>query len=601
MPLTHSSRIGYWNIFHYLVVIGGLASASFGDDRFTITGGRMRLARKNYGLFSATLGLLLFTAGCNQTPEATTDLESIGLLRGDIALCGNPEFGEISFALACTPAVQESFGLALSLLHSFEYTEAEKAFVQVIDQDPSCVMAYWGVAMSNFHSLWLQSGTDYLEKGSKVLEAAAGLPKSEREADYINAIAAFYDDWENTDRTTRISNFEKAMRQVYEKYDQDKEAAVFYALALTASADPSDQTFKKQIRSAKILESIFPDQPNHPGIAHYIIHNYDYPGLAERALPTARRYAEIAPSSAHAQHMPSHIFTRLGLWDESIMSNLNSTSSALCYSESIDPEAHWDEELHGIDYLVYAYLQTGDTQRAMEQYEYLKTFKKVFPPNFKIAYTAAAVPTRIALETRDWAAAAQLELPMIGIEWENFPWQEAILHFGRALGAIHSNNLDAAKKELEVMEGLRTKLLTQKDDYKANQVHIQIKTTRAWIALADGESEKAVQLMTEAAEMEKKTAKHPVTPGEVLPADELLGDLLMEAGDPNAALSAYEDDLDRHPNRFNGVFGAAAAAAAVQDRARAVQYYTQLMDLTKNNQSTRKEIAMAQAYLKTAN
>ncbi|MCX2745432.1 hypothetical protein OO013_16250 [Mangrovivirga sp. M17] len=542
------------------------------------------------------LTTLIIISCQNKTSKAPVLIEDIDLIRGNITLCGSQDFGETSFGLSTNKDVKEKFDLALSLLHSFEYQEAEKAFVQVIDEDPQCVMAYWGVAMSNFHSLWLQSGSDYLEKGSKILAAAKPLPKTERENDYLEAIAAFYTNWESLDRNTRINKFEEKMKTVYEKYDQDKEAAIFYALALRASADPGDKTYKKQLESGKILESIFPNQPNHPGIAHYLIHNYDYPELAKHALPTARRYAQIAPSSAHAQHMPSHIFTRLGLWDESIQSNLNSTAAALCYSESIDPNGHWDEELHGMDYLVYAYLQMGKDKEAIEQYNYLKTFKKVFPENFKVAYAAAAIPSRIALETKDWKTAANLQLPQLNINWHDYPWQKAIIYFSRALGAINTNNLRQAQTDLDTLMMLRDQLLQVKDDYKANQVQIQIKTVQAWISMVEQNESEAIQLMTEAVEMEENTAKHPVTPGEVLPAGELLGDLYLRIQNPEAALEAYEKDLKSHPNRFNGLYGAAIAAQKSGDKEKAERYFTLLLNLAP--ESDRIEINEARNYLK---
>ncbi|QNL22211.1 hypothetical protein HZR84_09770 [Hyphobacterium sp. CCMP332] len=545
-----------------------------------------------------TLVFALSLIGCKKKSSQTSvNLTNIDLLRGEITLCGSGEFGEVSFALSCDLEVRETFDLAISLLHSFEYTEAEKAFVKVLDADPECAMAYWGIAMSNFHSLWLQTGTDYLAKGAKIIEASQSVIKSEKEEAYLNAIAGFYNDWENVSRQTRINNFERGMRKIYEKYSDDKEAAIFYALALRASADPADKTYVKQRESGRILETIYPDQPNHPGIAHYIIHNYDYPELAELALPTARRYAQIAPASAHAQHMPSHIFTRLGLWNESIKSNLNSTSSALCYSASIDSNAHWDEELHSMDYLVYAYLQVGNNQKAIEQYEYMKTFKKVFPANFKIAYTGAAIPSRIALENKNWSEAAKLELPSMEIDWDNFPWEKSILRFARAIGSVRSGDVAAAEKELAILQANQKKLIDLKDEYKANQIEIQIKTIQAWISFAKGAENESIALMQEAATNEYNTSKHPVTPGEVLPAGELLGDLLLELKKPEDALKAFEYDLSQHPNRFNGLYGAGIAAIRIGDVDKANKYFGLLLELTKDSPTERKEIEYAKKYL----
>jgi hypothetical protein len=542
----------------------------------------------------AFLGIAL--CACKKSPPKP-DISSLDLLRGDLLLCGTGEFGKVDFDFACDGATKENFELGISLLHSFEYEEAEKAFVKVIDADPSCVMAYWGVAMSNFHSLWIQTGTAYLEKGSKILKAAEGLPKTEREADYLEAIGVFYKDWGTIDRKTRIALFEQKMEALYNKYNTDKEAAIIYALALCAAADPSDKTYKNQLKSGRILEALFKEEPDHPGIAHYIIHNYDSPELAALALPTARKYAQIAPASAHAQHMPSHIFTRLGLWDESIVSNLNSTASALCYSENDHPNAHWDEELHGMDYLVYAYLQIGDDQKAKAQEDHLKTFEEVYPINFKVAYAVAAIPSRLVLETRNWQGAAQLQLPPISIDWDTFPWQRAIFHFTRSLGASRSGNVAEAEKELGILNQLHQKLIAQKEAYSANQVAIQIKMAQAWIQYAIENQKEAIALMTEAAVMENGTSKHPVTPGEVVPAEELLGDMLLACQKPKEALTAYETDLKGHPNRFNGLYGAALASSQMGDKVIAASYFKKLIGLTQASHSDRKEIMEAKAYL----
>lgn len=547
-----------------------------------------------------TILILSFLISCqgNKTDKISS-ISNIDFLTGEITLCGNGEFGEVSFAQSCKLDARSTFDLAISLLHSFEYTEAEKAFAKVLEIDPKCAMAYWGVAMSNFHSLWLQSGTDYLIKGEKALKVANSISTDKRETAYIHALTAFYYDWGNRHHQERVIRFEEEMEKVYQTYGDDKEAAIFYALALRATADPTDKTYAVQRKSGKILESIYPNQPNHPGIAHYLIHNYDYPELAELALPTARMYAQIAPASAHAQHMPSHIFTRLGLWDESINSNINSTESALCYSQSIDPQAHWDEELHGMDYLVYAYLQKGDMQKAYDEFEYLKSFKKVFPVNFKVAYTAAAIPARIALESRNWKEAAILQKPGMVLDWNLMPWQESILIYARAMGSIRMGNIKDSKIELEKLIANRQKLLKEEDAYKANQVNIQIKTIEAWIALAENQVPEAIEEMRKAAEMEYNTNKHPVTPGEVLPAGEVLGDMLLVVDQPEEALVAFEYDLKQHPNRFNGIFGAATAARNSGQKELANSYFKQLIEL--GNDSERPEMAIAKAYLKKIN
>jgi tetratricopeptide (TPR) repeat protein len=465
-------------------------------------------------------------------------------------------------------------------------------------------MAYWGVAMSIYHELWAPPGPKELKKGSQLLDIAESLPKSERAAHYIDAIKVFYNDWETTDHKTREQLYEKKMEQIYKTQEDDTEAGIFYALAITSAADPNDITYSNQTKAGDILQKLFKEQPNHPGIAHYIIHTYDYPEIAENALTTARKYAEIAPASAHAQHMPSHIFTRLGLWQESINTNINSASSAVCYSESVNPEANWAQEIHALDYLVYAYLQLGNNKEVDEQNAYMKSMKKIFPLNhFAVAYTANAIPARIALEKRQWEKAAKLELPTIEFNWDNFPWEKSILHFAKGLGSARSGDIVSAEKELAIIKGFHQELLKMTDaqaTYKAGQVLIEIKTTEAWINLAKGNNEKALTLMKLAAKLESETSKHPVTPGEVLPADELLGDLFLALNKPKEALVAYEVNLEGHPNRFNGIYGAALAAKQLGDTDKATAYFKQLLELTKHSNSDRSELIEAKTYIKEA-
>ncbi len=546
--------------------------------------------------------LLLFILGCkDQTPQPNPALANLDLKRGELLLCSAEQFGEVSFSLDCNYEVREIFDLAISLLHSFEYDEAEKAFVKVIDADPECAMAYWGVAMSIYHELWAPPGPKELKKGTVLLEIAESLPKSERAELYLDAIKVFYKDWENVDHKTRELLYEKKMEQIYKTQKDDTESAIFYALAITSAADPNDKTYSNQKKAGTILQKLFKEKPNHPGIAHYIIHTYDYPEIAETALSTARRYAEIAPASAHAQHMPSHIFTRLGLWQESIDTNINSASSAVCYAESANPDANWAQEIHAMDYLVYAYLQQGNNKEVDEQNEYLRSMKKIFPLNdFAVAYTANAIPARIALENRQWAKAANLERPNIEFDWNKFPWSKSILHFARAIGSARSGDIVSAEHELEIIQGFHVELIEMNSaqaTYKAGQVLIEIKTTEAWIHLAKGNTDKALELMKLAAKLESETSKHPVTPGEVLPADELLGDMLLELDLPEEALEAYEINLKGHPNRFNGIYGAAIAAKKSDNKEKTILYFNQLIELTKNSNSDRPEIEEAISYI----
>ncbi|MBC7904298.1 MAG: hypothetical protein H7Y27_12790, partial [Gemmatimonadaceae bacterium] len=423
--------------------------------------------------------------------------------------------------------------------------------------------------------------------------------KTKREDDYLNAIGAFYTDHKTTDHATRCNNFVKAMEKLYTDYPDDPEAGIFYALALNGAANPADKTFEKQKKAGVILDKLVAATPEHPGIIHYIIHSYDYPELATLALPAARKYASIAPSSAHAQHMPSHIFTRLGLWEEEIKSNIQSTESAKCYAESTGIKSHWDEELHGLDYLVYGYLQKGDNVHAKQQYDYLKTIKEVYPESFKVAYAYAAIPVRYMLENRLWKEASQLTPHTESFSWRPFPWQKSIRHFGRAMGAVNTGDLSAAKSELKTMNILRDTLVNQKDVYKANQVLVQIKTVDAWINFKEGKTDAALKLMNEAAALEDNTQKHPVTPGEVLPARELLGDMLLQMKKPAEALTAYEASLKTHPNRFNGLFGAGMAAELSGNSEKAKTHFQQLVSISGG--SERIEVRKAKSFLSKYN
>ena len=549
--------------------------------------------------------ILLSCSGKKNQVQFEKELESLNLNRGEIALCGSgtDQFGTVEFSLSCSEKVRQDFNLATALLHSFEYTEAEKVFARVIDEDPECVMAYWGAAMCNFHPQWTPPIPTELQKGSKIIALARSIirDKSARESDYLEAIATIYDQWSTLDYRTRLLKFEKASQKLFEKYPDDKEAAIFYALALGAAADPSDKTFRNQKKAGDILNAIFVIEPNHPGIAHYIIHNYDYPELAELALPAARKYASIAAASAHAQHMPSHIFITLGLWDESIQSNIKSISAAQCYAQNSGIKGHWDEELHGLDYLIYSYLQKASDDKALEQIRYLKTIKEVFPQNFKDAYSFASMPTRYALERRDWAAAAKLELEPADFPWDKFLWEKANINFGRLLGAIHTHQLKDARMELEQIQSIHTKLIGANENYKANLVLIQIKACQALIKLAEGQKTQAIKLMTEAADMEDATAKHPVTPGEIIPARELLGDMYLEIGDFTNALQAYEADIERHPNRFNGLYGAGLASEKSGDTKKASQYYEQLLAITNSSVTDRPQMLVVQSFIRNNN
>lgn len=552
------------------------------------------------GFFYILSAIAILSCNNHDSTPSRELIKQLNLKKGDIILCGpvDAQFGSVDFEMTCDEKAKKDFNLAIELLHSFEYDESEKVFAKIIDETPGCAMAYWGVAMCNFHALWTPPTEGELIKGTEAVSIAKSIAsKSERESAYIDAIGLFYKDWNTTDHQTRCVRFEKAMEKIHTSYPDDMEAAIFYALSLDAAADPKDKTYAKQKKAGTILEALYKKEPNHPGIIHYIIHTYDYPELAALALPAARRYAEVAPSSAHALHMPSHIFTRLGLWDDCINSNLKSIEAAECYARQADIPGHWDEELHGLDYLVYAYLQKGEDSLAEKRVAHVQTINEVHPVNFKVAYAFAAIPCRYVLESRKWKEAASLNVGHADFPWNQFPWQEAIIHFTRLLGAVNIANLNNANYELTRLSQLHDALEKQKDAYKSMEVAIQIKTGEAWIQLASGKKKDAVSAMKLAADMEDSRGKHPVTPGEVLPARELLGDMFLQMNENNNALQAYEAVLVKCPNRFNSLYGAAKAAEKKGDEQMALYYYKRLSAITNSANTDRQELAGIRKYL----
>ncbi len=555
----------------------------------------------HYNKLLIVLSIILCFSSCEN--KKTTSIQSfteLDLKRGDLLLCGDPNFGDVSFALSCRYDLRETFNLGLSLMHSFEYAEAEKAFVSVLDQDPECLMAYWGTAMSILnHPLSFKQNSKSLERGEKLLKVAQTLtPNNEREKDYIDAVTVYFNDWQNLDTKTRKLNYESKMEELYNKYPGDVETAVFYSLAVLATADLNDKSYIKQKKSGQILEKLFETNPNHPGIAHYIIHNYDSPELAHLALNTARKYAVIAPASAHAQHMPSHIFTRLGLWNESINSNIDSANSAVCYAESVNPNANWVSEIHALDYLVYAYLQMGDNVRAQSEMNKMIEIKEVFPSDhFASAYALIAVPSRLAIENKNWQLATELELPKTNLDWDKAPWPKAMLHFSRALGFTNTGNSSKAQKELDILINLRDRLNEAKNSYESGQVTIQIESIKGWIEYSKGNTEKAIEYMKLASKLESETSKAAVTPGEIIPAEELLADLYMLTGKHKEALKSYELNLKGRPFRFNGLYGAAKAAQKLDNNELAAYYFEQLIKVSVDVNSSRPELLEAKDFL----
>jgi hypothetical protein len=507
------------------------------------------------------------------------------------------KLGTVHFPVSCAPAVQADFERAVALLHSFWYEEALKAFTAVTTTDPTCAMGYWGIAMSVYYPLWQPPSQAMLQKGSAALEKARGLGATPREKDYLGAIETYYRDNDKLDHRTRALAYEKAMEQVSRRYPDDREAAVFDALALTATAAPTDKTYANQLKAGAILDKVFAEQPDHPGVAHYIIHSYDYPPLAGRALVAARGYAKTAPSVPHAQHMPSHIFTRLGLWQESIDSNLSSANAGKAYYAKLGKDTVWDQTLHALDYVVYAYLQTGQDKQARAVLEELTGMQKSEPESFVAAYAYAAIPARIALEQHRWSEAATLSPASKPFPWDRFAWAEAITTFSRAIGAARSGDAAKARTEVQKLEGYRTALVAAEQTYWAEQVNIQQQAATAWAARAEGKNDEALKLMRAAADLEDSTEKHPVTPAPVVPARELLGEMLLDLNQPAQALIEFEASATREPNRFNGLFGAARAAELSGDRAKAKALYAKLVAMCDRADGDRPELRQAKAAL----
>lgn len=506
--------------------------------------------------------------------------------------------GDVNFPISCGPAAQKQFNRATAMLHSFWYDEAEKAYAAIANKQPHCAMAYWGIAMSLYHPVWAPATPAELQRGLAAVEKAKLISAiTPRERDYIVAIEAFFKDSDKLDHRTRALAYEKAMERVYLNHPKDREAAIFYALALLGTAPATDKTYANQKKAAAILNKVLPQEPQHPGVAHYLIHSFDYPELAHLALAAARSYSKIAASSPHALHMPSHIFTRLGLWQDSIQSNLASAAAARNHVAKAHPGAGSFDELHAQDYLVYAYLQGAEDQKAKRIVELAATVNKVDATVFAAAYAFAAIPARYALERRRWTEAARLELHPVDFPWNRFRYAEAIVYFGRALGAARSGNVASARKDLERLVAIHSALAEAKDVYWASQVEIQRRAAAAWLAAAEGKKEEALSLMRSAAELEDSTEKHPVTPGPVIPARELLGDMLLEMKQPDEALREFEASLRSSPNRFNGLFGAARAAELAGDRKLAGTYYGKLVALSAHADSVRPELKQAKEFV----
>ena len=499
------------------------------------------------------------------------------------------QLGTVHFPVSCKTSSQKAFGRGVALLHSFWYEEADKEFVEIAKNDPACAMAHWGVAMSLWHQLWDRPKAATIKQGMAELKTAESLrPATARERDYITALRAFYR--KKGDHDARAKAYSQAMAGVYQRYSGDREAAAFYALSLLAAEPDGDTTFANRKKAAAVLETLFQQEPNHPGVAHYLIHSYDKPQLAELGLPAARRYAKIAPAAPHALHMPSHIFARLGLWQDDIDSNLASIAATRkTAAMHMGGEGH---QFHAMDFLVYAYLQSGresDAARVIEEVKALPAMKDMYGQGYDPhAYALSKFPALYALELRHWTEAAALT-PAPGAD----SGDKAITYWARAMGAARSGNTAEARTDIAELESLRQEMLKNKKTSWAEVVEDAKKEAGAWVAHAEGKDEEAIKTLRAIAEKEESTGDEP----EDIPAREMLADLLLETKHPDQALAEYEMDLKFNPNRFNGLYGAASAAEMGGKTEKAAAYYAQLVKVCAGSSSDRPELGRAKALL----
>jgi tetratricopeptide (TPR) repeat protein len=494
--------------------------------------------------------------------------------------------GSVNFPVSCAPAVQSTFTRGVALLYSFEYEQAQQAFQDVARKDPDCAMAYWGQAMSLYHPLWDRPSAATIEEGARLLGKARERKATPRERDYIQALSVFYSNTGTMDHPKRANAYCQAMRGVTERNPGDREAQVFYALSLLGSGPDDDPNHTNQRRAVEILNQLMEEEPTHPGIAHYIIHACDNPQMASLALPAARKYAAIAPASAHAVHMPSHIFARLGLWQDDIQSNLAAIRVA---DKMAGMQMHTlHHRVHSMDFLEYAYLQIGDDARARQEVEAVETMKVMGgDEDFMHDYLQSmqsAFPVVYAVERRQWTEALHLE-PREDAE----PYAQARVYWGRAVAAGHLRNARAAEDALAHYDELVEKTRIGQKAYIAEGMQQPRKVMAAWADYAAGRQEQAVGALKEVAAEQDRVGK-----GETeLPAREMLADMLLESGHAEQALAQYEISLATDPNRFNGLYGAAQAAIALEQKDKAASYYTQLLKNCSGIQSDRPELEKA--------
>lgn len=494
------------------------------------------------------------------------------------------KLGTVHFATSCNETAQRRFDRAMRYQHSFWYSASEEIFQETLKADPECAIAYWGIALSLLYNPHSPVPQPNLPLGLSAIEKGQELgAKTQRERDYIDALAVMYRDYDKIPHQARVQAYLEKMADLAGRYPDDDEAQIFYAITLNVAAPAGDKTYANQLKGAAILAPIFERQPRHPGVAHYMIHLYDYPPIAAKGLPAALRYSKIAPNAPHAQHMPSHIFTRVGYWKESVAANAASVDAAKANKETGD-------QLHGQDYMVYAYLQLGQDKEARSVVDEIEA-AQFGPDAFAAAFARAASPARYAMEREDWKGAANLV-----VHSSKFPHVMAVTYFARAIGAARSGDPNAAKVDADKLAALHDNLREAKNDYWANQVDVQEQAARAWILYAEGNYEDALKAMGSAADAEDKTEKSPVTPGPLMPARELYGLMLLDRGMVNEALAAFESTMSKEPNRYNAYVAAAKAAKAAGDNAKAKAVYENLIS-TAGATSERPTLAEAKAFV----
>ena len=516
------------------------------------------------------------------------------------ARANEERLGEVNLPISCSPAAQQQFNRAVAMQHSFFFPETVKAFTVIAEKEPSCAMAYWGIAISQRpNPLVGPFPGDVLKRGWEAIEKArAASQKTEREIAWIEALAAYYQDYATVPQQKRTANYEAAMARLSARYPADAEAAIFYALALNEAADPADKTYARQLKAADILEKLEPNYPNHPGIPHYIIHSYDYPELAIRGVLAAARCAQLAPSAPHALHMPSHVFSTLGMWQEVIGSDRAADDETIAYTARVNPQAAADPaknagRYHFLDFLTNAYLQLGQDRQAKAIVDARNSVAE-YPAGFRYSgHTAfAAIPVRYAFERAAWVEAAALPIPKTP-----FAQAEAIAWFGRAIGAARSGDMTRAREAIDQLRVLKDRLAKANDDYWTGQVAIQEQAAEGWLALGEGRKRDAIAAMRQAADLEDRSGKHVAMENRLSPIRELLGELLLEANEPAQALKEFETSLRNNPNRYRSFAGAAKSAERTGDRTQARSYYEKLIALAAQADDGRPSLIAAKQYL----